>query len=339
MKTILEIFKNNNIEKVKISIEELQKLYKMNDYLELVKIIFNLIDTEQIKPIKTSGLNGKKPALYIMYRVIAKKEIDSSILDELKYKLHPMFQLDYYYNNIDTYETDRENIIKLSEFFKNDKDLLNIRVSLNERSFQIWHKEKYLKNGGGKRLLSNLGLKLSYLNTYDTNEPLAYYSQHKNTPQNILILENEDTFYSFREYLIKKQDKILGVDIGTLIYGRGKGIIKSFSEFDLIAEPYLLDKNNRILYFGDLDYEGIIIYESFYRQFYKDYNIEPFKAAYLKMISCAKRLDLPITKEGQNRNIEDIFKKNFTEEENKLIDEILTKNYYIPQEILNVGNI
>ena len=250
-----------------------------------------------------------------------------------------MLQLEYYYKNVDIYEIDREYITKLSEFLKNNKEQLNTRVSLNERSFQIWQKEKYLKNGGGKKLLSNLGLEISYLNTYDTNEPLAYYSQHKSTPQNILILENADTFYSFREYLIKKQDKILGIDIGTLIYGRGKGIIKSFSEFDLIAEPYLLNKNNQILYFGDLDYEGIIIYESFYRQFHKDYNIEPFREGYIQMLNYAKNMDLPYTKDGQNRNIENIFKKNFTDKENKLIDEILTKNLYIPQEILNVGNI
>lgn len=339
MKSILDILSEKNINKLKVSLEELEKLYKVNDYLKLKDIIIELIDTEQIKPIKASGLNGKKPALFTMYRIIAKKEIRSDIIDELNYKLHPLLQLEYYYKNVDIYEIDREYITKLSEFLKNNKEQLNTRVSLNERSFQIWQKEKYLKNGGGKKLLSNLGLEISYLNTYDTNEPLAYYSQHKSTPQNILILENADTFYSFREYLIKKQDKILGIDIGTLIYGRGKGIIKSFSEFDLIAEPYLLNKNNQILYFGDLDYEGIIIYESFYRQFHKDYNIEPFREGYIQMLNYAKNMDLPYTKDGQNRNIENIFKKNFTDKENKLIDEILTKNLYIPQEILNVGNI
>lgn len=339
MKSILDLLSEKNINKVKISLEELEKLYKVNEYLKLKDIIIELIDTEQIEPIKASGLNGKKPALFTMYRIIAKKEISNDIIDELNYKLHPLLQLEYYYKNIDIYEIDRENIIRLSEFLKNSKEQLDLRVSLNERSFQIWQKEKYLKNGGGKKLLSNLRLKLDFLNTYETNEPLAYYSQHKNTPQNILILENADTFYSFREYLIKKQDKILGIDIGTLIYGRGKGIIKSFSEFDLIAEPYLLNKNNKILYFGDLDYEGIIIYESFYRQYHKDYNIEPFTVGYLQMLKLAINMDLPFTKEGQNRNIEGIFKKSFTDDENKLIDEILTKNLYMPQEILNVGNI
>lgn len=339
MKKIQEILKSNNIKKLKISIEEVEKLYRINDYNELTKLIFNLVDTEQIKPIKNSGLNGKKPALYIMYKVINKTEIDSDIIEELQYKLHPSFQLDYYYNNIDKYKEDRESIIKLSNFLKNNKEQLKIKVSLNERSFQIWQKEKYLKNGGGRKLLNNLGLSLSYLNTYSTNEPIAYYSQHKKTPQNVLVIENEDTFYSFREHLINKNDKILGTEIGTLIYGRGKGIIKSFSEFDMIAEPYLLDKRNKILYFGDIDYEGIIIYESFYRQFHDNYIIEPFKAAYLQMLKYAMNLDLPITKEGQNRNIEGIFKKNFTAEEYQFIEEILSKNLYIPQEILNVGNI
>ncbi len=339
MKTILEILKANEIDKLKISLEELSKLYKITDYIKLAQAVIELLNLEQIKPIKSSGLNGKKPALYNMYKIIAKKEINSDILEELNYRLHPMLRLDYYYNNPDIYDIDRDNILKLSKFFKNKKKLLNTKISLNERSFQIWQREKYLKNGGGKRLLNNLGISLSYLNTYDTNEPLAYYSQHKSTPQNILILENEDTFYSFREHLINKNDKILGISIGTLIYGRGKGIIKSFREFDLVAEPYLLNKNNNLLYFGDLDYEGILIYESFYRQFYKEYLIEPFINGYIRMLKYAQNLDLPRTKEGQNKNIGDIFKSSFTDEENKIIDDILNKGLYIPQEILNITNI
>ena len=65
-----------------------------------------------------------------------------------------------------------------------------------------------------------------------------------------------------RNYLLNGHTEIFGAEIGTLIYGAGKGIIRSFQDFDLCAEPYMKHPKNTIYYFGDLDYEGIGIYES-----------------------------------------------------------------------------
>ena len=65
-----------------------------------------------------------------------------------------------------------------------------------------------------------------------------------------------------RNYLLNGYTEIFGAEIGTLIYGAGKGIIRSFQDFDLCAEPYMKHPKNTIYYFGDLDYEGIGIYEN-----------------------------------------------------------------------------
>ena len=48
-------------------------------------------------------------------------------------------------------------------------------------------------------ILKNLGLELDFLNYYDTCEPIAYYSMSKENPQNILVLENKDTYYTMRK--------------------------------------------------------------------------------------------------------------------------------------------
>ena len=53
----------------------------------------------------------------------------------------------------------------------------------------------------------------------------------------------------------------------TEIFGAGKGIIRSFQDFDLCAEPYMKHPKNTIYYFGDLDYEGIGIYENLAEKF------------------------------------------------------------------------
>ena len=47
---------------------------------------------------------------------------------------------------------------------------------------------------------------------------------------------------------------------------------------------------------------------------------------------------IPETKEGQNRNIKDIFFSYFSMEQVKRMKEILEKGYYIPQEILNISD-
>ncbi|MPN58120.1 hypothetical protein SDC9_205821 [bioreactor metagenome] len=95
------------------------------------------------------------------------------------------------------------------------------------------------------------------------------------------------------------------------------------------------------MYLGDIDYEGIVIYESFYKYFSNKYNVKPFVNGYIKMIDKVEVLDfeLPLTKDGQNRNIQDIFFANFNLAYKSRIHNILEDNLYIPQEILNIKDL
>ena len=121
-----------------------------------------------------------------------------------------------------------------------------------------------------------------------------------------------------RRHLIEGYDSVLGVEVGTLIYGAGKGIFRSFQDFDLCVEPYMKAAGNVIYYFGDLDYEGIGIYENLTEMFAERWEIIPFVPAYEAMLRKAgmekctqkeesldvirRQIDtLPETKEGQIR--------------------------------------
>ncbi|MGL5085509.1 MAG: Wadjet anti-phage system protein JetD domain-containing protein, partial [Clostridium sp.] len=225
-------------------------------------------------------------------------------------------------------------------YIQNRQNNMEIKVSLNERSFEIWGREKFLQKEGGKTLIKKLGLSLDDLYIYETTEPLPYYSHNKNIPQNVLVLENKDTFYSMRRYLIKNCNKIMGTKIGTLVYGGGKNINKTFKDFSYCVEPYLAHKDNTILYLGDIDYEGIVIYESLKSVFEKGHNIRPFVDGYKVMIDkyLDRNISLPKTKDGQNRNISNVFLGEFTEEYICKINEILINDKYIPQEILNIND-
>lgn len=319
--------------KKKITLDEIIEEYRIEDYSSLVKFIIYNIEKGNINPIKGSRTNGKNPALYNSYWIIVEED-NSELINNILYKLNPLLKVDYYINNIEKYKEDEEYIVKLSRYLDANKHLLDESVSFNERSFEIWGMEKFLKKSGS-RILKNLGLSIEDLNVYETMEPLSYYSHHKRTPQNVLIIENMDTFYSMRRHLINGNDSILGVQIGSLIYGKGKGIIKSFKDFKLGVEPYLSDDCNSIYYFGDLDYEGIVIYESLYEVFKDKISIKPFTVAYIAMLEKSREFDLPETKKGQNKNIGKQFLMAFNEEDRIEMIEILSKNKYIPQEILN----
>ncbi|MFD3156897.1 Wadjet anti-phage system protein JetD domain-containing protein [Haloimpatiens sp. FM7330] len=329
-----------NLSKKRIELHEIQKYLNVKDYLELVKIITTLINDGVLKPIKRSKLNGKKPALHNRYSIIQEDEDNSKYVEELSYGLNIRLDKTYYMKNIEKYKKDRAFVLALSKFLDEKIELLKTQTSVNERSFQIWGREKFLGKEGGRRILKNLNLKEAFLNIYYTTEPLAYYSYHKNSPQKILIIENKDTFYSMRMKLIKYGGTIFGEEIATLIYGGGKNIYKTFKDFEFCVEPYLLDKSNEILYLGDLDYEGIIIYEGVHEIFKDNFTIKPFVKGYESMIDkyIKEKFVLPNTKIGQNRNIGELFIREFSKEYRKNIMNILESDKYIPQEILNISD-
>ena len=133
-------------------------------------------------------------------------------------------------------------------------------------------------------------------------------------------------------------DRIMGREFGTVIYGAGKGIWKTFEDYVNGAERYFLGKN-ALFYFGDLDFEGILIFEHLIEQKqYRESGIHIFKEAYEKMLDKAWQLGfsrLPDMKEKQHANIGTSLLSAFDAERRHQIRELLDMGKYIPQEILN----
>ncbi len=336
----------NRIEKCmksKLTLEELEKIYHPQSYQELVDVVNQLISIGQLEPIVTRGENGKRPALYKAYWVRKEKDNYDQYREEVLF-LDTRLSNDYYLKNLSKYVQDREYVQRLNRYYQKHSVVFDNPASYNERSFEIFYREKYLLKEGGIRVLNNLGLTLEELNCYETCEPLAYYSYSKHTPQTILIIENKDTYYKFRNQLLKSQPVIFGKEIGTVIYGGGKGIYRSFNDLHTSVEAYVSDLKNEILYFGDLDYEGIIIYETLVRQRKekeqtKDLCIQPFVRAYEKMLEKAADIVLPITKEKQNRNINGEFFAFFSEGIKDEMRNLLLSDCYIPQEIIQMEDL
>ncbi len=326
----------------KAALDEIQEFIGIVDYLEFAEYVKEQEDAGILKPVKSSRLNGKKPALYQSYHIITTPPDYKLYQEELLYQLDFSLNPEYYLKNMEKYKEDRSYVLLLSRYLKKMRESLNVPASLNERSFEIFHREKFLQKEGGMRILKNLSFGLEELNIYQTSEPLAYYSHFKSVPQTVLIIENKDTFYSMRRHLLAGGDTIFGEEIGTVIYGGGKAIYKAFSDFKICVEDYLSEKKNKMLYFGDLDYEGIIIYEGLYEQMKGVFEIDVFCDAYEAMIQKASKdgvvslKELPDTKEGQNRSIGTKFMNSFSEKTQGDIRRILEEGKYIPQEILQM---
>ena len=326
----------------RISFEDLIRRRRLPDYEQQYAYIMELLEAGQIKPLLASGKNGKKPALYREYWLIEEKKDTKALEEELKFTLIPGISIDYYLKHPEVYRRERPWVLMLNAYLRDEKEKLLHGESVNERSFEIWNREKFLSREQGRKILKHCGLELETLNIYETTEPMAYYSHTRKVPQNLLILENKDTFYSMRQQLLGqsgRMGKLLGEEIGTLIYGAGKGILRSFQDFGLCVEPYMADGRNRIYYFGDLDYEGIGIYESLAKLCQGRPEIIPFQPAYEAMLEKAERVkELPDTKERQNRNISHLFFDWFSEETAGRMKQILEQGRYIPQEILNISD-
>lgn len=322
----------------RISLEKIESQYKAASYQELYKKVLELIKEETIKPVKASGTNGKKPALYKEYWIMEMSEDDSLLLEELSYLYVSLISTDYYLHHLKQYREDRPWVLLLNQYLKSNREELKTPQSMNERSFAIWKREKFLKEEQGKKILKRCGISMEMLNLYETTEPLSYYVHTREVPQNMLIVENKDTFYSMRRHLLAGKNSILGVPVGTLIYGAGKGILRSFEDFNLCVEPYMRAEENTIYYFGDLDYEGIGIYERLAVLFEKHCTIRPFCEVYLKMLEKAEEIgieSMPVMKAGQNQNIGELFWKFFHKQDAEKMQYLLEKGKYIPQEIFS----
>ncbi len=324
----------------RISLEALMKRHPDEEYAQQYAYIMRLLAEGTLKPVKSAGTNGRKPALCLSYWV--QEEADESfkeLEEELKFQLVPLISVAYYLSHLKEYQKDRQWVLRLNQYLASNQEQLKQPESVNERSFEIWNREKFLDREQGAKILRRCGLMQEFLNTYETAEPIAYYCHTRKVPQNMLILENKDTFFSMRRFLLEGNSRIFGEKIGTLIYGGGKRIVKSFQEFESSVEPYMTAEENKIYYFGDLDYEGIGIYESLAQQRQGKRKPVPFQAAYERMLKkAAQAIELPKAKEQQNSNLTGAFYTYFIRETVEQMQEILGKNQYIPQEILNLSD-
>ena len=329
-----------NLKKTYISLNELEQLVEPSNYMELVEKINQLISDGIIRPIKNKrNTNGKIPSLFVKYRIIKNQEEVEELEKEIKH-LSPELKIGKYLNNQETYKNHRKELKKLDEFLKNKKEKLKTKISKNERAYQIWGYEKMLDTQLGKSIVNFNELE-EKLNYYLTPEPFFDYILNQKEKMTILIIENKDTWYTLRK--IAKDNNlrkinILETEIDGLIYGEGNKITKyhALEEY----EKEMLNTQAEFIYWGDLDFTGIDMYERVKKANTKC-NINLFTSIYEKMLELSKNRNLENISKEQNKNInlEDFLNSFKNLEIREELMKILQENKYIPQEILNYEEI
>ena len=244
---------------------------------------------------------------------------------------------DFYMKHPDKYLEEKQDVVLLSDFLKNRKNLLEKEESLNTRSFQVFCHEKKLSEKNGMSILAHCGIPLESLNTYATHEPLACASIHRQVPQNVLVVENSATYCTLLRITENGKLEVLGREFGTVIYGGGGGFVEKAKDFASSVEQYLLAEGNRFFYFGDLDLSGIDIYGKASCNF--PFAIEPFVPAYAAMAEeilkyIARGCRLRKMPEGQRCSDPGKFLGYFGPEDKAFILSVLKRRIITPQEIL-----
>lgn len=325
--------------KATITEKELENLLGIKDYECFVKKVRELVKQSIICPVKTkkSGMNGRLPPLYNKYWIMRPQSDYSRVLEGIKL-LNPRLNIAGYLEKPALYEKHREILGKLSDYLWEEAELLNEPMSRNERSLSVWGFEKLMEQKDALigDILKFNSLNHTDLNYFDTPEPFIEYVHQRANAMNVLIIENKDTWFSFRKVMLEtERNQFLDIDIHALLYGEGRKITGKNGRIDEYDAQWQHANKNIYYYFGDLDYEGIRIYFDL-----KNYNsaadIRLFREAYRTMVRLAEGHVLPVSagKRDKTDRYEE-FLECFQEEDAGRMERILESGRYIPQEILN----
>ncbi len=299
--------------------------------------IRRLVEEGILIPVKASGLNGRRPVLYNKYRIVKTEKNYTEALAKIKL-LHARFDHQYYFTHPMQYLSNAEDIEALSNFLWNRSLELQEPMSINERSYSIFGREKLLKSieHTFSTYFRMQGFTLENLHTYPTPEPFFEYIHPGSTKGDILIVENKDTWYTLRKIMREENKPILfGIFFNVLLYGEGKKITRESSRLKEYIEEILGEEKPHIYYFGDLDYEGISIYQET-KQKNPEVELNLLVEAYASMLMEEHQLDYPLTRDNRPPRADlESFLSNFNIEQQKKIQWILENGQYIPQEILN----
>lgn len=315
-----------------ITLDELKMLYKVKEASDLYPIVQDLVESENLNPVKNSGTNGNRNyPLYMKYRIV---EDYKAVVQEISILNPKLQEKEYLKNHPDKYIKYREAFQSLNLYLFQNNDL-SVPISKKERSFEIFHEEKMLEDSEFLNILSKINLNYKSLAFYETPEYCFHdYIPCRKDAMNILILENKDIWFNLRRMMFENKSSVLfKTKIDGVLYGEGKKIAGADALNQYNA--FLNCNNIEYFYWGDIDREGLNIYCSLLKNS-SACNISLFVSAYEKMLELSTQQQIPYSNDKRNimSDYSDIFSL-FSSEYRIILEKSLAENKRIPQEIIN----
>ncbi len=333
MNQLIDLIKEQlkTYKKMKISLGELLSFVPAGTSYETAgHAIKGLMDEGVLIGVKSTGYTSHEFKLPNVFRV--SKDILNSDLKRMIQRYVQTFSLemnlDYYFKQgLEIWHEDLPYLQMINTYLNENTFPLE-PATLPERSYWITGDEKWINEQGGYKILERLGL-IEKMSLMTESEPamFALSSQFgKKSNYKHLIVENKSIFYKILSILDK-------TCYTTLIYGAGWRISSSLKSF---KKQFPFDDGEHIfLYFGDLDYEGIKIWDSL--KIIGE--VMPEKALYEALIDqkpSEGKVNQKKNNEAMMRFCEAIkFDTGLSEK----LFEILENGRYIPQEALNMATL
>ncbi|MCF6466658.1 Wadjet anti-phage system protein JetD domain-containing protein [Clostridium sp. Cult2] len=338
----IKIYTNTNNRK-RFELEELENhlihIYKGKSgyeknggYRGLYNGLTKAVEEGIVKEIISSDYNGMNPPLRVKWRIITQEKIGKWDKSEMM-KMSDLLDFGYYERHLECQnEMEWKYIKNIYNFLKTIDN--REWASLEERSLELFYDEKFLysrrKRKIDNKVLTRLNITYEDLKMKKYGEMFIYWKRGIENIEKVIILENHSTFFSYKRACESGID-IFGVVPDLLIFGQGKKIINSFSFIEELVSPFKLE----ILYFGDIDPEGFMIYRSFKRK-YSNLNIKLHLKAFIQLLEIANKHPCI----GQNKNILDLnfvlseLASHSLENYGEVLKELWTKDLRIPQEYI-----
>ncbi len=303
-----------------------------------IDVIQKLIDENVLIPLKSAkrlqqyeGLPNKYEIDGCRFRQCG-EEMPAEELRGLSRKL----DMSYYLKHVDEYREHRKIIRRINDLLmQGDCEVL----TANERSYLIFGDEKAItapKDASidGETILNRLNLTIEDIKAEKKPEPFFYikaeeYESLRNvSARTILIVENKDTFWTFMDATLSRKL----ADVHLLIYGEGNAVMSKFEFIHAVGGK----TTDNYYYFGDMDQEGIIIFNRL-RNTFPEYEIRPAVSLYEYMLDKAGPENAKPLRKYRKLNGESLslFIDFFSQDTGKLIKEIISAQKYIPQEVIN----
>ena len=185
---------------------------------------------------------------------------DNQLYLELTTGLFYKLDNNYYLQHVQEYKEHRPYVLRISDLMSNGPAEI---LTANERAFELFGDEKALTSPDnaafdGSRVLKNLGLTLEDIGAEIISEPFVYTkskgfdTRDITSVRTILIVENKDTYWTLKNAVL--QSDLDYIDM--VIFGEGKAILSKFRYIEEVGGRV----NDHYFYFGDLDSEGIEIF-------------------------------------------------------------------------------